>query len=138
MSTLIARFATLSLALSLTAAQAAEPLKCLPPPDLDDLQGEEGILYSSGLTSSQVALTMDDASFQAAACVEPGASVQGDVEVSLRVDCTGRVVSVEAERVRSLRPEVVECVLEVFEKTPFPAHDVRGGFDFGYVMTLDF
>ena len=119
-------------------AHAADPVGCLPAPDLDDLLDEEGVLYSAGLSSRQVASTVDEASVQAAACVQPGASTQGTVEVNLRVDCSGRVVTAAAGRMRGLQPSVVACVLAVFEETVFPAHDVREGFEFGVLMTLDY
>ncbi len=129
--------ATLSLATLSLDASAGTP-QCLPSPDLDDVADGDGILYTSGLTLEQVADAMDDAHISAAACVDHGEVVTGAVEVSLRVDCAGQVVEVDVGRVTGLRPEIVSCVRDVFVKTPFPAHDLPGGFDFGYVMTLDF
>ena len=127
-------------ALILTTADAdtAEPMGCLPPPQLSDLDGldEFDILSSQGIRASAVRDVMEDVFWEVQSCVPSTAHLDGSLEVSLSVSCTGEVTSAELLSRRDVPDDVARCALRTIAAARFPRHQLPEGFDFGYRVEI--
>ena len=110
---------------------------CLAGPALDQLSAaadELQLLASRGLSQAQVEAAMNAFIPTLFRCVPEGGQPDGILELELTVACTGRVAQVEQADLGGLADELAACVAETRRYTPFPAHDMPGGFEFRYPL----
>lgn len=107
---------------------------CLAGPT--DVDAEQGMAASAGLDYSQVKAAMDGFIQNTARCLPPEGAT-GTLTLTLTVACTGRVAAVAVQDDGGLDAGLVSCVQEVLGYTPFPAHDMPDGYEFGYPLRFE-
>lgn len=127
-STVSAQSGTPSAPLALPPAQ-----KCLAGPS--DVAGDEGMAASTGLSLEQLRAAMGGFVGNTLRCLPEG-GLDGTIDLSITVACTGRVASVRAIDDGGVPHAVVSCVTDTLRYTPFPAHDMPDGFEFEYPLTF--
>jgi len=122
-------------------APAAEPVEEVPPgclagPRWEDLTTDAGMIASQGLSRAQVVDGMDSAYGSLRRCVPDDRSLHTALTADLTVTCDGRVDRVALSG--TLDPAVADCMQRALSEARFPAHALPDGFEFSYVMELDF
>ncbi len=109
---------------------------CLAPPHPDELILDDGILASEGLSPSEINDGIDALLWDIRACLPMDQPVEGELEASLTVACTGAVTDAAISRNRGVPDDVAACVSQHFAHAVFPRHQLPEGFDFVYIMAI--
>lgn len=108
---------------------AAKP--CLAGPT--DVEGDEGMVASAGLSLEDVRASMNTFIQHTARCLPEG-GVDGVLTLDFTVGCDGRVSALTVTDDGGLSGELSACVVETLRHAPFPAHDLPDGFPFTFPL----
>ena len=107
------------------------PRPCLAGPT--DVEGDEGMVASAGLSLDDVRASMNTFIQHTARCLPEG-GVDGVLTLDFVVGCDGRVAALTITDDGGLSGELGACVVETLRHTPFPAHDLPDGFPFTFPL----
>lgn len=106
--------------------------RCLAGPDV---QGDEGMAASQGLTQQQIRTAVDRFLPRVLPCVTE--APPGPMQLAFVVGCNGRVRSVRPASDPGWPSRLTGCVVDAFHKAPFPAHDLPAGETFTIPLQFD-
>lgn len=107
------------------------PKPCLAEPT--DVEGDEGMVASAGLSLDDVRSSMNAFIQHAARCLPEGGA-EGVLTLDITVGCDGRVSGLSVADDGGLPGPLAACVVETLGYTPFPAHDLPDGFTFTFPL----
>ncbi len=113
------------------------PQRCLPGPMFSHLVEDPDDIVYAGLDEAQVASALEVFLPQTRRCFPDSIPDDGELMVLLDVSCGGQVDGVSVLESAELAPDVVSCVGETLQYTPFPAHDVPTGVSVAYTVRFE-
>lgn len=108
---------------------AEKPCKAGPT----DVQGDEGMAGSVGLSYDQVRAGLGRFAVRTLRCIPPE-GVDAQLSLAITVACTGRVADVTVNEGGGLTDEQLACVADTLRYAEFDAHDMPDGFLFEYPL----
>ena len=115
-----------------------KPKPCLSGPSLNDLEHDEGMAASMGLSLEQLRASMNRHIQETLVCGEVGVSPSGRLLVEITVGCNGLVTGIKVMDEGPFEPVFVECVSKILYDGEFPAHDMPDGYNFDYPLNFSF
>ena len=108
---------------------------CLAGPSLDDLDSDEAMAASEGLSHQDIRSSMNAFIDHTLPCLsDAGITPSETLLMEIAVGCNGQVNEVRVLEHGDWPSEVAECVTEVIGYTPFPAHDLPDGEVFTFPL----